>query len=372
MEREAEESQTREKASVLRRVWRTRWGALRLLVAAALLVTTLRDNPARLTRIQLAALPNYDYAGDVRHLRDQGRFGEALMVADAGMQELEGIERAELTRERQTTIEYRDSKWRKLRDGLRGAAVGRGDTVAELVGAVGADMLVVGDVRDILIQGTRLAVDGETDEVILALSAVGVATTVAPEVDWAASLMKVARKAGAMSQGLAESMLKIARQALKTGDKRELVKVSGDVFAISAKASPGGAIRLMRYADEPKDIEKMADFVKRDSAGAFALHATGKEGVSVLKTAGKGAETSLTIAAKKGDAGMAWLRSGNARLLRPHPIIGLSKVMYKGTGPQLVDRVAREFLDPQGYWVIGGLAAWVFLELALIYRRLTR
>ena len=43
----------------------------------------------------------------------------------------------------------------------------------------------------------------------------------------------------------------------------EVVAVCEDVAAISKKASPGGAMRALRLADDPADLERLARFVER-------------------------------------------------------------------------------------------------------------
>ena len=367
-----EPQEQRPRRGVIGRVWSCRWALARMAAAVMLLLVFVKDNPARMARVQLAALPGFDYVGEVRELRGQGRFGEALAVAEAGLDDLTGEAHATLLHEKAATEKLRDSAWRKAKQFVKGAALGQGTSIEELVGAVSADMLVVGDVRDILIQGSRLAVDRETDEFILALSAVGIATTVAPEIDWAASLMKVAKKAGAMTKGMSDAVLAMARRAMRSGDNAELLKFSDDVLAISKRASPAGAIRLLRFVDDPKDVERVADFMKREKAGAFALHATGKEGVDHLKRAGQAGEAALVAAAKRGPRGIAWLRSGNGRLLRPHPILGLIKVSYKGTGPALIELAVKQYLDPFGLVTIGVLGTWLVVEGMVVWRRLTR
>src|SRR5207253_4444095 len=108
--------------------------------------------------------------------------------------------RDELLTEETAIRNEQESLLRKGKELLRGALVGEGNSLESLIGAVAADMFVVGDVRDLVIQGGRLAVDGESDELILALSAVGVLTTVMPEVDWIAAFLKVAKKAGSLSR----------------------------------------------------------------------------------------------------------------------------------------------------------------------------
>jgi len=172
--------------TLFHRLWHCRWAFLRLAVAAWLLVTMVNDNPSRLARLQFSRLPNFDYVGEVRQLREQKRYGEAVMVAEAGLDATDGLVHDTLERERDATLAEQHSLLRKVAQFGRGAIIGQGDSIEELLGAVTADMLVVGDVRDILIQGSRLAVDHEADPVILTLSGVGLATTFEPEVDWAA------------------------------------------------------------------------------------------------------------------------------------------------------------------------------------------
>jgi hypothetical protein len=165
-------------------LWRARWNLLRLAVAAFLLFTIASDTEARLARLQYAALPEFDYATEVGYLRGSGRYGEALVVAEAGLDAASGPAREAIQREKDLTLKEQSSYLRRAKDLGLGALSGRGDSIEGLIGAVAADFFVVGDVRDLVIQGGRYVLDGETDELILILSGVGLATTLAPEVDW--------------------------------------------------------------------------------------------------------------------------------------------------------------------------------------------
>ena len=73
--------------------------------------------------------------------------------------------------------------------------------------------------------------------------------------------------------------------------------------------------------------------------------------------------------AGKGRAGAAWLARGLARpLLRPHPLIGIAKSIWKGNAQALVAR-AFESIDPFATWALPATAAWVFFEACLMLRR---
>jgi hypothetical protein len=341
---------------------------VRLGIASGLLWILVADNPGRLARVQFGSLPNMDYLAEVRNLSGQHRYGEALLVAQTGLEELSGDEHEALLAEQKVVRDEQASVLRKGKELLRGALVGEGDSLEALIGAVGADMFVVGDIRDLVIQGGRLAVDGQSDELILALSAVGVLTTVMPEVDWIAAFLKVAKKAGALSKRMIEALVRIVRAANDTRDYTQLKRLFGYFKTLIDKSTPSGALRLLRHIDDPKEVELVADFLKRQPAGGFVLHVAGKDGVDIVKASLRESENVLVMAAKKGDSGIAWLRSGGQRLLRPHLIVGALKGLQKGNIQQVVTRVAAEY-DPYGWLVIPACASWVFLEAFGLLRR---
>src|SRR5262245_40920454 len=136
--------------------WRCRWNVLRLGLAGGVLWILVADNPSRLARVQFESLPKMDYLAEVRSLRSQNRFAEALLIAENGLGELSGSEREALQREQSAVRSEQESVLRRGKELLRGALVGEGDSLEALIGAIAADMLVVGDVRDLLIQGGRL------------------------------------------------------------------------------------------------------------------------------------------------------------------------------------------------------------------------
>jgi hypothetical protein len=352
------------------RLWLCKWSVLRLAVAAGLLTVLVSDNGARVARVHFNSLPPMDYIGEVRNLRAEHRYAEALMVAESGKDEVQGRDREVLLAEMQEIRDEQESVVRRGKELLRGALVGEGDSLEALIGAVATDMFVVGDIRDLVIQGGRLAVDGNSDELILALSAVGLLTTVMPEIDWVAAFLKVAKKGGALSKRMIEALVRVFRRATDTRDYANLKRVFGTFQTLIEKATPAGALRLLRHLDDTKDVEVVANFLKRQPAGGFVMHVAGKEGVDLLKGSARGAEEVLVQAAKKGNSGMAWLRSGGQRLLRPHLIVGALKGFRKGTIQQAAARMAAEY-DPYGWLVIPACAAWAFFEVLWLWKRLT-
>lgn len=367
---------------MIRALLAARGSIARLGAAGVLLWVLAADTPARLERMRYASLPDQDFTAEIAHLRSSGRFGEAIAYADAAIALESGAARsagedaaeriAALRAERARAIEAQGSYLRRAKDLGLGALSGSGGSLEGLVGAVAADFFVVGDVRDLIIQGGRLILDGEADEVILLLSGVGLATTLAPEVDWVPSILKAARRAGTMTRELGGYLVR----TMRAGRFDELGALLRDVRALSRRASPGGAARLLAHVETPADAARLARFVERQPAGALALHVTGREGAALLKAAESAtpavraaAEQAVVLAARKGPSGSAWLRTGAWRtMLRPHAVVGVVKAFSKGNAERLVQRIAAA-IDPRARWLIPLVAAWVFVEAALLWRR---
>jgi hypothetical protein len=195
-------------------------------------------------------------------------------------------------------------------------------------------------------------------------------------VDWVPAILKAARKSGSMTRRMGERIVALAR----AGKREALMPLFRDVRKLAEHASPGGAMRLLRHADDPEDVARLARFVEADKAGAFALHIAGRDGADIVKgsrraayaaaSAGQAAaEEALVLAARKGAPGVAWLRAGAYRAMaRPHLLVGIGKMFYKGNAEKLAARIAAA-IDPRAWWIVPLLAAWVFVELGFLVRR---
>src|SRR5579859_8054363 len=115
--------------------WLFRWNLLRLGLAGGLLSILVADNGARLARVQFGSLPPVDYLAEVRSLRGESRFAEALLVAETGLSEISGADREALAREQSAIRAEQESVVRRGKELLRGALVGQGDSLEALIGA---------------------------------------------------------------------------------------------------------------------------------------------------------------------------------------------------------------------------------------------
>lgn len=358
------------------RVWSLRWGMLRAGLAALLVWVLAVDHAGRLARLELAAVPGVDVPTRARGLVAEGKQGEALELVDAAMA-LTGAEdrpgREELAMLRRE-VEAADEGWMGVVGrAVRGAVTGRGDDAASLAGAVGSDMLVVGDVRDLGIEAARLVLDGRADWVVVGLSGVGLATTVWPGADGGVSALKWARRGSAGAQE-GVSAAAVARHA------PELVRAAG--------RSQSAAV--LRAARSDEELARLTEFVVRHEASGAAAGALRLGGAGAMrmvaegKGAGGAAEEVVLAVSGKGTAGVAWAEGKAARLtregesagagmkrlavlLRPHVVVGAAKGMWKGTLPALVERVIAA-LGRAAWWLMPAAVAWLVVEGWLLAR----
>ena len=371
---------------VLRGVWRARWNALRWCVAGFLVWVVAAEMGAWVERGVLAAMPDWDGAAEVARLREQGRYGEAVVVADGAMEDATPEKRAAIERERRLAVQEQASFVRRVKDvGIGaltgGAGIGGGEpgrmSMEMLIGAIGTDMLVIGDVRDLVIQGWRWMHGEDADPVIVALSVIGIATTLAPEIDWAPSVLKTARKVGTLGEKLGAFIVKAAK-GRRFG---EMEKLLADAAEVAKRSSPGSAVRLLRFAEGPEDVARMARFLGREGKqGAAALHVTGAAGANALRVADElraagrveeavRLEALVLKAAGKGERGAEWLRVGKYRaLIRVHPLVGVLKGVYKGHASALARR-ALEMMGKNALWVVPLILGWFVVETWMLWRR---
>jgi hypothetical protein len=204
---------------------------------------------------------------------------------------------------------------RSLESFARGLVTGEPEDLSGLAGTAVGDLFVIGDIRDAVREGTRLATGQQADELILGLAGVGIAVTagtyatvgVAAPARVGLTLVKVARKTGRIGSRMASWIsrsvrdivdltalqrairgasitepalaVRAAREAVKVEKAQDLVRMVGDLGRVQAKAGTQAALDGLKLAEGPRDVSRLA----RLSA------AKGGKTRAILKLAGRGA-----------------------------------------------------------------------------------
>jgi hypothetical protein len=196
-----------------------------------------------------------------------------------------------------------------------GLVTGNADDVASMSGTVAGDLLVFGDIRDVVREGKHLAMGEDTDRLVLGLATAGLAVTAATYVSVGGvaplraglTLVKDARKVGRLGEGLTQwagrsarsmvdtpmlqnaiasgsvmrpgqtaSAIKAAFHAEKAG---ALVRLAKDVGRVGEKAGIRAAQDTLRIAEGPKDVARAARLAE----------SKGGQTRAILKLLGRGA-----------------------------------------------------------------------------------
>ncbi|MGQ0741322.1 MAG: hypothetical protein ACT4OG_03375 [Alphaproteobacteria bacterium] len=203
-----------------------------------------------------------------------------------------------------------------------GFVTGEGTSAAGLAGALTSDVTVVGDVRDIASEGTKLVAGENYSELILGLSVIGIAATAATVATGGGgvvakagvSLLKAARRAGTLTAEFAGELTRLVSRAVNTPElarvlrttnlrdlrateaavtqyargvrQAEIFPVLGRLGDISKTAGPAETVRLMRYVRSTNDLENVSAMSARfgkKTRGVIEL--TGKTSLRAFKTA---------------------------------------------------------------------------------------
>jgi len=204
---------------------------------------------------------------------------------------------------------------RSLGSFARGLVAGEAEDVSGLAGTAVGDLFVLGDVRDALREGTRLATGRDGDELVLGLACMGLAVTAgtyatvgaAAPVRVGLTVVKAARKTGrlggAMAAWINRSLREVvdwtalkrainsvsivepvaamrgAREAVRIEKAQELVRLVRDVGRVQARAGTRAALEELKLAEGSRDMSKIARLAA----------AKGGKTRAILKLAGRGA-----------------------------------------------------------------------------------
>lgn len=252
---------------------------------------------------------------------DEGSYDDAVMyaeIADYADMPLDPEIRARLDEENA----FSRRVTRNTGSFVTGFVTGKGGDTPAFMGAMASDLTVVGDVRDIGSEGTKLVRGEEYSKMILGLSVVGLAATTATVATGGAglparvgvSILKVAKKAGTVTAGFTRDIVRILQEAMnfeKLGTTLRAVDLSdtaatrraiaeyadtvsfakvtpvlSDVAALERAAGPAETVRLMKYVDNTDDlarIGKMSGTLGTKTRGVIEI--TGKTGLRAFKTA---------------------------------------------------------------------------------------
>lgn len=272
-------------------------------------------------RAELAAtVPPQELDHTINDALDTSQYDDAFMYAEIA--DYAGIPLSDETRAR---LDAAGSLIQRVSRGtgsfFEGFLTGEGSDTAGFVGAITSDLTVVGDVRDIGQEGSKLVAGEDYSQLILGLSVVGVAATGATvatgggalPVRIGVSLMKVAKKTGALTAAFTRQLTELVRKAVDFPALRQtlegvrlsdsaatrravteyaskvdftaLTPVVNNMATLQRNAGPAESVRLLSRVEDVNDLRRvthMSAELGTKTRGVMAL--TGKTSLRAFKT----------------------------------------------------------------------------------------
>lgn len=275
----------------------------------------------------------------------------------------------------------------KLSEGLLS---GSSDETIGQAASVAADFFVIGDIRDLAKQGVNLARGEEVDQVLVALSTLGVIATAAQVASGAGTVasagaaapavagasvaksglvaLKTARRLGSLPAWLSK---KIVTEAKVAQQSKSLVAFSGLLTDVNTLAKTRGGFKLMGQAKNAGELRSMAKFADAFGAQSAAMYRVGgKWAVDVAQRSEKLGKETIKYAATFGRGGLKLLdKVGAVKFTKIAS--RSSKMAYKGDILQML--IKRLLMLPA--WllyliIICGVVVWMpWRMLAVLNKR---
>ena len=224
--------------------------------------------------------------------------------------DLANFEKIPLDKELLSQLEEKEtpiaSALRGVKDFASGFISGKSENGASLGGSVVSDFTVVGDLRDTYKEGSKYLAGESYDKFLLNISLIGIAITASAYVSFGATapvktgeaVIKSAYKSGKLTKGFTKVLDKKLAQSvdlklLKKADFSSISKMKSSAKSIVKSINPkplkgllkelntikkntsfSDSIKLLKYADNEKDLVKIAKVsakYKKHTAGIFKV-----------------------------------------------------------------------------------------------------
>lgn len=255
----------------------------------------------------------------------------------------------------------------QARELAKGFLTGESEELYGQAAGVASDLMVVGDVRDLLRAGAALTEGREPDPLITALAAAGLAMTVAGwyaagspaavSVKAGASVLKTAKRTGRLSLTLEKDIIRLSKS---TDGLRTLAEGLGTVADFGRTAGPDGAFALLARAAKVSDLRRTADIARGFGKNAGRMLRWG--GPDVVTATEKAGARAVSRAAVYGERAVSRLTMVRAERLLPD----LARLSKAGTRTMIrtVKRISG-VLAPLFFFLSAGFTA-VTASLGLV------
>jgi hypothetical protein len=231
---------------------------------------------------------------------------------------------------------------------IQGIIEGKSDEDLGKFSALMSDFLLIGDIRDLFIEGEHYLNNKEVDHVMVALSSIGLVASASTLYSFGAttpvkgtvSFLKYAKRLGKLPPWLSKELLKESKILKETQSLSSIKRVLTPITQLYEKAGFKGALSLLWQSKNLNNLQSLATFAKRfGSASPTLLKITNNRALYYAKRTPNIDKKTFLYASTYGEEGLRGLNKlGKSTFLRRTKMAAnLSKSTYKGNLDSLFD-----------------------------------
>jgi len=226
----------------------------------------------------------------------------------------------------------------KVAEGFR---TGTSDELLGQASAIGSDFLLIGDLRDLALEGTHYYNHEEVDEVLVALSTVGLvasastlftlgSSTVAKS---GVSVLKLAQKSKRIPTWLSKYLVREAKQIRKTKNIANIKPLFTTLDTLRKEVGLKDTLKLLSKTQNFKELKGMTKLAKRyGNKPTTLLKLSNKKLLTHAKQLSKVDAKTIALASTYGSSGFVHLIKGGEKnfIKTTKRLKAYAKVGYKG------------------------------------------
>jgi hypothetical protein len=237
--------------------------------------------------------------------------------------------------EKRSSLSYKSEK---IAEGIR---TGTSDELSGQLSAIGSDFFVIGDIRDLALEGTHYFKDEEVDRVLISLSTIGLVASASTlftlgssaVVKSGVSVLKLAHKSKRIPPWLGKYLVRESKQIRKTKNMSSIKPLFKTLDSMHKEVGLTDTLKLLSHTKSFKELKGVSKLAKRyGNETATLLKLSDKMLLQHSSMFSKIDKKSIKLASTYGTSGFVHLIKGGEKnfIKTTKRLKAYSKVGYKG------------------------------------------
>ena len=275
------------------------------------------------------------------------------------------IELLKTIQEKRSSFSYKSEKF------IEGIIKGGSDEEIGRASAIASDFLVIGDIRDLSIQGVHYANDEKVDNLIVALSSLGIlatATTVytvgatAP-IKSSISLLKYGKRVNKIPSWFQTELINYIKIAKETKSLDKINTLLEPIHKLYNKVGLNQTLHILKISKNRKELKSLANFASRfEKRTQVLLQITNNQAIKYAQAMPKVSKKNFLFASTFGERGLKGLsKLGENKFIKR---VGFNshflKTAYKGNLNSLFNALLKNIPNSTLFGIVF-LGLWYFI-----------